>query len=80
MEVFMDNLPGLPDNIRLSSSGGYWIGMATLRSKVYDYMAENPWLKKMVTKVIIKRICNQHIFLNTIEIIFFSNKRQALLL
>jgi hypothetical protein len=60
MEVFMDNLPGLPDNIRLSSSGGYWIGMATLRSKVYDYMAENPWLKKMVTKVIIKRICNQH--------------------
>lgn len=55
MEVFMDNLPGLPDNIRLSSSGGYWIGMATLRSKVYDYMAENPWLKKMVTKVIIKR-------------------------
>lgn len=52
MEVFMDNLPGLPDNIRLSSSGGYWVGMATLRSKVYDFMAGNPWLRKLVTKII----------------------------
>lgn len=51
MEVFMDNLPGLPDNIRLSSSGGYWVGMATKRSSVYDFMARQPWIKKFLTKV-----------------------------
>lgn len=52
MEVFMDNLPGLPDNIRLSSAGGYWIGIATLRSKGYEFMANKPWLRKLVAKII----------------------------
>ena len=30
-EVFIENLPGLPDNIRLSSSGNYWIAFAAVR-------------------------------------------------
>lgn len=49
----MDNLPGLPDNIRLSSGGGYWIGIATLRSKGYEFMANKPWLRKLIAKVFI---------------------------
>ena len=24
-DMFVENMPGLPDNIRLSSSGGYWV-------------------------------------------------------
>lgn len=51
MEVFMDNLPGLPDNIRLRSSGGFWVGMATKRSSVYDFMARQSWIKKFLTKI-----------------------------
>ncbi|WAR19770.1 APMAP-like protein, partial [Mya arenaria] len=31
LETFNNNLPGLPDNIRRSSLGGYWVGMATVR-------------------------------------------------
>jgi len=31
LEVFMDNLPGLPDNIRPSGRGTYWIGLYTPR-------------------------------------------------
>lgn len=27
LEVFIDNLPGLPDNIRSNSRGGYWIAL-----------------------------------------------------
>ena len=31
-EVFAANLPGLPDNIRLTSTGNYWIAFASIRS------------------------------------------------
>ena len=30
-EVFIDNLPGIPDNIRLTSTGNYWIAFASVR-------------------------------------------------
>ena len=30
-EIFIDNLPGLPDNIRLTSTGNYWIAFASVR-------------------------------------------------
>ena len=30
-EIFIDNLPGLPDNIRATSSGNYWIAFASVR-------------------------------------------------
>jgi sugar lactone lactonase YvrE len=32
-EVFIDNLPGLPDNIRLTSTGNYWIAFGAIRHK-----------------------------------------------
>ncbi|KAK3596051.1 hypothetical protein CHS0354_032579 [Potamilus streckersoni] len=54
VEVFADNLPGLPDNIRRSSSGGYWVGFAVIRRKeqfsLIDFTAPRPWLRKLVTK------------------------------
>ena len=30
-EVFIDNLPGIPDNIRLTSTGNYWVAFAAVR-------------------------------------------------
>lgn len=30
-EIFIDNLPGLPDNVRMSSTGNYWIAIAAVR-------------------------------------------------
>jgi hypothetical protein len=30
-EVFVNNLPGIPDNIRLTSAGNYWIAFASVR-------------------------------------------------
>lgn len=54
-ELFMENLPGLPDNIRPSSSGGYWVGMATARRggkfSLLDFAAPRPWIRKLITKV-----------------------------
>lgn len=51
----MENLPGLPDNIRPSSGGGYWVGFATVRQKnvfsFVDYCSTRPWIKTLLTKV-----------------------------
>lgn len=55
LEVINNNLPGIPDNIRPSSSGGYWIGMALIRKEnkfsIMDYGADKPWLRSLIMKV-----------------------------
>jgi len=54
-EVFVDNLPCLPDNIRLSSSGGYWIACGTARYdgkfNTLDFVGPWPWIRWIATKV-----------------------------
>ncbi|OWF53760.1 adipocyte plasma membrane-associated protein-like [Mizuhopecten yessoensis] len=55
VSVFIDNLPGLPDNIRPSSSGGYWIGMSAVRQggkfNLIDYASQRPWIRTLITKL-----------------------------
>ena len=59
-DLFVENLPGFPDNIRASSSGGYWVGMSTIRSNpgfsMLDFLSERPYLKRMIFKVTVKTI------------------------
>ncbi|XP_006902530.1 PREDICTED: adipocyte plasma membrane-associated protein [Elephantulus edwardii] len=54
-DIFSENLPGFPDNIRPSSSGGYWVGMSTIRSNpgfsMLDFLSERPWIKKVIFKL-----------------------------
>lgn len=55
MDTFVDNLPGFPDNIRPSSSGGYWVSMAAVRPNpgfsMLDFLSQRPWIKKLIFKV-----------------------------
>ncbi|XP_071511647.1 adipocyte plasma membrane-associated protein-like [Diadema antillarum] len=55
-EVFIDNLPGMPDNIRPSRSGGYWVGLAFASSRqgliTMDLLAPLPWLRNIIVKFI----------------------------
>ncbi|NXC44257.1 APMAP protein, partial [Penelope pileata] len=55
-DMFVENMPGLPDNIRLSSSGGYWVAMAVVRPNpgfsMLDFLSEKPWIKKMIFKLL----------------------------
>lgn len=55
MENFIDNLPGFPDNIRPSSSGGYWVAMSAVRPNpgfsMLDFLSQRPWIKKLIFKV-----------------------------
>ncbi|XP_027979517.1 adipocyte plasma membrane-associated protein isoform X4 [Eumetopias jubatus] len=54
-DLFVENLPGFPDNIRPSSSGGYWVSMATIRFNpgfsMLDFLSERPYIKRMIFKL-----------------------------
>ena len=58
MEVFYDNLPGYPDNIKLSGRGTFYVGLTVARFKgaspigsFLDIIAPYPALKRFITKV-----------------------------
>ncbi len=52
-EIFIDNLPGLPDNIRLTSTGNYWIAIAAVRHtnkpSVLDRLRNWPRLRALLS-------------------------------
>lgn len=54
-DMFVENMPGFPDNIRPSSSGGYWVAAATIRANpgfsMLDFLAEKPFIKRMIFKL-----------------------------
>ncbi|KAK2824730.1 hypothetical protein Q5P01_021905 [Channa striata] len=55
MDTFVDNLPGFPDNIRPSSTGGYWVVMSAVRPNpgfsMLDFLSQRPWIKKLIFKL-----------------------------
>lgn len=61
---FVDNLPGLPDNIRLSSTTGdcFYVGMCSVRSdqkpSFVDKMNKWPKIRRLVTAFVPKQIMN----------------------
>lgn len=54
VEVFMDNLPGYPDNINRASDGHFWLAFAGMRSPVFDLAMEMPDFRRRMVKQIAK--------------------------
>ncbi|KAM7446526.1 hypothetical protein ABFA07_005181 [Porites harrisoni] len=50
-EVFVQNLPGVPDNIRLSSRGGYWVGISMTRTETTYLIEQYPRARNFLAKV-----------------------------
>ncbi|CAD5113395.1 DgyrCDS2567 [Dimorphilus gyrociliatus] len=54
--IFADNLPGLPDNIRPSKNGGYWIGLGAARKRtafnIIEWMMTKAFVKKFLAAVL----------------------------
>jgi sugar lactone lactonase YvrE len=44
-EVFVENLPGFPDNLALSPRGTLWVPLSSTRKRVLDVMHPHPFLK-----------------------------------
>jgi len=50
-EYVLENLPGFPDNIQRASDGGWWIALASQRSKLIDAIHPYPLVKAILLKV-----------------------------
>lgn len=47
-EVFMDNLPGFPNNISKNNNGNFWLGFTTKRNDQLDKIHSKVGMKKFV--------------------------------
>lgn len=50
-DVFIDNLPGLPDNLASDRSGTFWVALPSPRKADADVIQQIPWLKRQLTKL-----------------------------
>jgi len=48
--VWLDGLPGYPDNINRASGGGYWIAIAGMRSPVLDMAMKDAAFRRRMSK------------------------------
>ncbi|TFC80531.1 ABC transporter permease [Cryobacterium sp. TMS1-20-1] len=46
LEMFIDGLPGYPDNINRASDGGYWIGFVGVRNPAFDLAMKDVGFKR----------------------------------
>jgi strictosidine synthase len=47
-EVFIDNLPGFPDNLSTSADGLFWLALPTPRDRTLDFLLPRPRLRHLV--------------------------------
>ena len=50
-EVFIDDLPGYPDNIHRDADGLYWIGLVVRRNPLVDRLHASPPLMKVLPRI-----------------------------
>jgi sugar lactone lactonase YvrE len=50
-DVFLDNLPGFPDNIDGNRKGSFWLALFTVRNPVADSLHPHPWLKTLLARL-----------------------------
>ncbi|XP_051147361.1 protein STRICTOSIDINE SYNTHASE-LIKE 5-like [Andrographis paniculata] len=46
VEIFVENLPGLPDNIKYDGKGHYWIALGS-DAKLWRVAQRNPWMRQL---------------------------------
>lgn len=51
LEIFADNLPGYPDNVRYDGAGTFWVALPSRRSPLLDATARQPWLRRVIARI-----------------------------
>ncbi|WP_341237689.1 SMP-30/gluconolactonase/LRE family protein [uncultured Limnobacter sp.] len=51
-DIFIDALPGFPDNIRTDTDGNYWVAVPSLRDPLLDSLAGKPAVRKAMAKLL----------------------------
>ncbi|MBF0100197.1 MAG: SMP-30/gluconolactonase/LRE family protein [Desulfobacterales bacterium] len=50
-DIFIDNLPGFPDNISSNKNGTFWVAFFTLRNDLMDSIHPYPYIKTLIAKL-----------------------------
>lgn len=50
-DVFIDNLPGMPDGVLANGQGTFWLTLATPRLADLDQVLPHPWLRSIVARL-----------------------------
>jgi len=50
-DLFLDNLPGLPDGISANGHGTFWLALYSPRNALLDAMSDKPLLRKMAFRL-----------------------------
>ena len=50
-EIFIDNLPGFPDNISVNQKGNFWLALFTIRNESADKLHPFPSRKNLLSKL-----------------------------
>lgn len=50
-DIFIDNLPGFPDNISSNRRGTFWVALFTVRNPLTDFAHPYPFLKALVSRL-----------------------------
>ncbi|TNE62087.1 MAG: SMP-30/gluconolactonase/LRE family protein [Alphaproteobacteria bacterium] len=50
-DIFVDNLPGFPDDISANRTGTFWLAIPSPRNPKIDDAHPKPWLKKIYSKL-----------------------------
>lgn len=48
VDMFVENLPGMPDNIRYDGEGHYWIALATELTYIWQLAQKYPFIRKIM--------------------------------
>lgn len=49
-DLFIDNLPGLPDNLAFNGHDRFWVALYTPRNSLLDRTAGHPFIRKMIVR------------------------------
>jgi len=50
-EIFVDGLPGFPDNLSFNGRDRFWVAIASPRDPMLDALAAHPFLRKIVARL-----------------------------
>ena len=51
-DTFIDNLPGLPDNLAFNGRDRFWVALYTPRNALLDSTAQHPFVRKMLVRAL----------------------------
>ncbi|MFJ7793062.1 SMP-30/gluconolactonase/LRE family protein [Pseudomonas sp. NPDC096950] len=51
-DIFIDNLPGLPDNLAFNGRDRFWVALYSPRNALLDATAQHPFVRKMIVRAL----------------------------